>query len=628
MKHITRFGRVLVVAAVLLFVGLSHRYRRSHSQIELRNTWRGNGRYPDDDGAVATTSRRPSSMAMVLRNSGPSPVYDESPDIPPSTERTAVQRRSLGFLADPIDYVVTYVNGTEAALAGDPRGSMDSMNRLTDWNELWHCLYSIFLHGRLCIQPEVLRSIGDLSGKERCLRGNVYLVIAKETHIPFWITSISGRANITNFQRFLLESVKPVLHRDMDPCLTDGGYPEHATLEEQENYRHVNGCHGVRIRRRDLELGLFSSSVIEVLLPFIPGLSEHFIYMNNDQVLGRELLLIGDLLSRAQSNALQFKTRIFSEGPESTTGLFEALKKREEYDEEKTWRAEIRHKLSVDSSKVTHLEALRIRKPMTSRISKFEMNHARCVELLTIRQAERRVALREITFTNKFHRSSCKFTTYQFAHYPRFYHKMKLKKVVAFWGANHTDADKTVLRRCPEDLFVPLLSFHEELLKDKELDATAVQRNEAHIPFISGFKHTQIFIQAGGNPDYAFWSFSSESHLDLFTDEVLRKKRQGKSLPVFITLNDDVPDAPQSMSKQGSIASSLDSSAAPTGPQVWRLFTATLDIKPCDEARNMLTRLGVLLQDRSRAAKPRSLRFFKSQSLLLQAHLLFCELGL
>jgi hypothetical protein len=156
----------------------------------------------------------------------------------------------MGRLEEPtvVDAVFTYVNGSDpvwraafdAHLASHPRdrhghghgqghgleadgADVPFFNRYRDWNELRYSMRSLHTHA-----PWIRR---------------VHLVVSGPTQVPRWLDAAHPRLRV-------------VYHRDLFP-------------------------------RPALELPTFNSLAIESVLHRIPGLSNHFLYMNNDVFFGR-----------------------------------------------------------------------------------------------------------------------------------------------------------------------------------------------------------------------------------------------------------------------------------------------------------------------------------------------------
>jgi hypothetical protein len=159
----------------------------------------------------------------------------------------------LGHLEEPtvVDAVFTYVNGSDpvwrasfdAYLASHPQArhghpvgaDVPYFNRYRDWNELRYSMRSLHMHA-----PWIR---------------HVYLVLSGPSQIPRWLDAAHARVRI-------------VYHRDLFP-------------------------------RPELELPTFNSLAIESVLHRIDGLSNHFLYLNNDVFFGRRARVADFIDARA-----------------------------------------------------------------------------------------------------------------------------------------------------------------------------------------------------------------------------------------------------------------------------------------------------------------------------------------
>ena len=469
-----------------------------------------------------------------------------------------------------IDFVVSYVNGTAAVDRASQRASAETRSRLSDWNELWFNLLSIWRNGRLCLTPQQRAQYGI--SRPRCLRGKTYVVVANQRHVPFWLDGVKGDllnvATLTPFQRWLRDEVAVVFHKHLDPCQN---IDPHMSRER----RATEGCHGVNIFKEDLEMGLFNSLSIEAIIPFYPPLRDTWIYFNNDQVLGRELRLIGDIFSPASDNPFRLRRLLYHEGPQSKKAVKESLA---------NWRKYYQNKTNSTLPESSY------------QLSNFET---------AVRVQQRVLGLSK----------SDSPTVYRFAHVPWVFEKRYVIQLLEENPVNHTV--NGIVGRHDADLLVPFVYLHFMIALSQR---GSPKRNGSggNLTYIDG----AVTINVSAAPfrsEYRFLYFREYKNLRGFIDAYHHDRRGWVMKPVlWFTLNDEVGVFADAVTERNSSVAA-DESLMPSANDLYggdaRNRWLPLD---CAAARSKMN---------ERLSNPSSLSSTAKQCwlILLQVQVLYCQ---
>ena len=399
-----------------------------------------------------------------------------------------------------IDFVVTYVNGT-AALSREGRVAADVRSRLTDWNELWFSFLSIWKFGRLCLTQQDRQRYHIQ--QPRCLRGRTYLVVANGNHVPFWLSGVkedsAEMSTLTPFQQWLKTEVTVVFHSELDPC---------QDVAEAMSYRQRMsvGCHGVNVLPEDLELGLFNSNAIEALIPFYRPLRDMWIYFNNDQVLGRKLRLIGDVLQPDEENPLKLRRILHHYGARSHEDLQSLLRQ---------WGQSYENRRTST-------------KPASDFFFFNEVHAVRMLQKHFKQQHPPRVGAIDGMGEN-----GDLPTIYRFAHVPRFFEKWKMIAFLEQNPINHTV--NGVRGRHIADLWVSLLYMHFMMIAPPDKPLT--DKEGKMLPHLDG----HVLLDVANSDLHSFWRFSDTKFLKRLIDSFADDSRGYVSKPrLWVTLNDEV----------------------------------------------------------------------------------------
>jgi hypothetical protein len=498
-----------------------------------------------------------------------------------------------------IDYVLTYVN---------PRAMPDTpfmkrySERYRDWNELHWSLRSIFQNGQLC-----LNTINNSTGNDSdCLIGNIFLVVANKDHVPTWLKSAlnltaestgidtaepsipdkaappapaieqsseNGTVIASNqvcskspkmerrFRSFLSKRVKVIEHWQIFSV------PEEAKLGNatKELLQVVNYLRQRQERPAETPLGTknvsistveaYNSNAIDLVLHRIPGLSRHFISVNNDMLLGRKLKmknlfkeLVDTMLGGGSSSSKFSKLSRNGTAPRTTTAVFCPLVPMSYFTETMS----------------TPLDWIELPKLPNEEIGQVELMKRHTVSLMVSFARYASKSLFSVRPLTSLHSHAA--VIFQFAHVPMLYDRdfmNAMHQAEPFSGAVQHVLSNNLHGRGPLDIWVPMWyvnirriallftcdiakKYPRTISRPKQFFGLSAFRGARLEELVRG----TVFIGLGSgvlpfktvlyrHVEYRFVMMSTED--DVGEQPYLLSRRQHDGRELFITFNDDFP---------------------------------------------------------------------------------------